>query len=333
MTKLKSTAMRDKHFIKSLIGGALYAIGLFVIFLFIRLFMGDNGFWNYLSCILGIVVFVFLYAWQRSIIEKTEPERNPMYNFFFYGIRIIILITLLVGLWGIYTLMMESDCASCAVFQAVGMGLVIIWACIFLSYFIWALYYYNINFGLTEEEWDKIKEAKEKKRKGDHYLEEDIDDKPLENPYKDETFGLPPGTVRGMIAFTLLFGALAMLVVSIGMSNEISPNSLFYDQYDFFKTAFLMMIAFYFGTRSLQYLKSNHIQETTAAPKEPQSANPATPPANPIINKPVSEVVDPMLKPDPVNQEQETTDDIPQPDPVLKTDKPMAGQVFDPMNP
>jgi hypothetical protein len=123
-----------------------------------------------------------------------------------------------------------------------------------MAYFIWAIYYYNINLGIPEEVWDRINDAKEAKRAGDYYIEDDLTEEPHVNPYQSQTFGLPNGTVRGMIAFTLLFGALAMLIVSIGMENEIDPNALFWDQYDFFKTAFLMMIAFYFGTRALQYL-------------------------------------------------------------------------------
>lgn len=100
--------------------------------------------------------------------------------------------------------------------------------------------------------------AREKKANGENYCIDDINEEPEYNPYKDETFGLPPGTARGMIAFTLLFGAIAMLIVSIGMENEIDTNAMFWGQYEFFKTAFLMMIAFYFGSRSLQYLQSRN---------------------------------------------------------------------------
>ena len=111
--------------------------------------------------------------------------------------------------------------------------------------------------GKTNEEWAKIKEAKNNRTKGLPYDQKDIDDEPKYNPYKDETFGLPSGTVRGMIAFTLLFGAIAMLIVSFGMDKETLAGSLLLDEFEFFKTAFLMMIAFYFGSRSLQYLKSD----------------------------------------------------------------------------
>ncbi len=57
-----------------------------------------------------------------------------------------------------------------------------------------------------------------------------------------------------MIAFTLLFGAISLMVVSMGMDGEINENSFFWDHFEFFKTAFLMMIAFYFGDSSLKTL-------------------------------------------------------------------------------
>lgn len=129
-----------------------------------------------------------------------------------------------------------------------------LWSNVFLGYFIWATYYYNLNYGVSNKVWQKIEEAKSAKASSLPYNADILDDEPLFNPYNDQTFGLPPGTVRGMIAFSLLFGGTALLIVSFGLNSEISPDSIFRDQYEFFKTAFLMMVAFYFGTRSLKYL-------------------------------------------------------------------------------
>lgn len=338
MTKLKPTAMRDKTFIKSLLSGLIYALGFILLFFLIRIFMGRNGFWDYGVTLITLIAFVIVYAFSRSFKEKVEAKRNPMYNFFFYGIRVIIFITLMIGVWGIYTLMSSSDCPSCAVYQAVGLGLIIVWACIFLSYFIWAIYFYNINLGLTEEDWDRIKHAKESKRTGDFYSEEDIAEEPAYNPYKDETFGLPPGTVRGMIAFTLLFGALAMLIVSIGMNNEIPRDSIFFDQYEFFKTAFLMMIAFYFGTRSLQYLKSSKGSDATAPPSKASnnatpSISPPSAPAAESMTNPGDLPIDPMQKTDdgkPMKDAQSSASEETENPPSKKT---LIPRVFDPMNP
>jgi hypothetical protein len=45
------------------------------------------------------------------------------------------------------------------------------------------------------------------------------------------------------------------------MPSEIKENSFIVDNFDFIKTAFLMMIAFYFGHKSLELIgyKSKHV--------------------------------------------------------------------------
>jgi len=166
----------------------------------------------------------------------------------------VIIIFAIITVFGTFIILGDIKCPACNVYKAIGFIIMMLWSCIFLCYFIWAVYFYNLNLGKTNEEWTKIKEAKQNRSKGLPYNQKDIDEEPTYNPYKEETFGLPGGTVRGMIAFTLLFGAIAMLIVSFGMDNEVTPGSFFWDQFDFYKKAFLMMIAFYFGTRSLQYL-------------------------------------------------------------------------------
>lgn len=79
-------------------------------------------------------------------------------------------------------------------------------------------------------------------------------DVPTHNPFRSQTFGLPPGTVRGMIAFTLLMGGMSLLITSFGTGYSGVDIALLRQQFEFFETAFLMMIAFYFGDRSLKYL-------------------------------------------------------------------------------
>jgi cation transport ATPase len=179
----------------------------------------------------------------------------------------IAVLFLFVSFWGYNKIISANIGSETTVFKALGFLMVMIWACIFLCYFIWAVYFYNINYGITNKDWDRINDAREKRSKGEPYNQHELDEEPVYNPYRDETFGLPPGTVRGMIAFTLLFGALGLLIVSFGMSNELQPGNFFYDNFEFFKTAFLMMIAFYFGSRSLQFLRKD------GAPKPFQLGN------------------------------------------------------------
>lgn len=266
-------------FKKVLFQGFVIVMGFIFLVLFAKEYFGNSffdGFLSHVIVILAFAAFVVTWAYYKSSVGYTKKKKpDSMSRFFFWGIRVIILILLLLGALGVY-MVFQTNTGDEAVFKAIGLGIITLWACIFLSYFIWAVYYYNINLGMTDEEWNKIYQAKEDKSNGNFYSQEDIDAEPEYNPYKDETFGMPNGTVRGMIAFSLLFGAIAMLVVSFGMSNEIDPNSFFWDQYEFFKTAFLMMIAFYFGSRSLQYLRPSG----APAPINPGSTSSPSPSAS-----------------------------------------------------
>lgn len=199
-------------------------------------------------------------------------------------ISLIFLLFIILGISHIVTFGAES---GGQIYKAIGFGMIMVWVCIFICYFIWAVYFYNLNYGYSQAVWDKIEEAKKNRSDGKEYCQAYIDDEPKVNPYKDETFGLPNGTVRGMIAFTLLFGSIAMLVVSFGMKNEIQSSGFFIDQFDFFKKAFLMMIAFYFGNHSLKYLK----------PAEPKKLDETAPTEKPTIYPPKTpEIV--LIQPD-----------------------------------
>lgn len=243
---------------KNLIQGGSYLFAAVFVLFIILFFTGKSDTIELIAAIVSGVLFVALRAVLAAYYSKPKTQETSSYKFFFSGLKVIIVIVLLLGILGVYQIFTASDCGSCAVYQAIGLGIIVIWACVFLSYFVWAVYYYNINLGLPEEEWNKIFEAKQKKEKGEPYSKDDLDVEPKFNPYQADTFGLPGGTVRGMIAFTLLFGAISMLIVSIGMENQLDANAMFWDQYEFFKTAFLMMIAFYFGNSALKYLKDRN---------------------------------------------------------------------------
>ena len=212
-----------------------------------------------------------------------KPKTNgPHANRWLIGIVFVALGVLTVA--GYFTIVTAETVDTSAGYNAIGFGIIMLWASIFLGYFIWATYFYNLNYGTSKAVWTKIEAAKHNKANSKIYDQSIIDDEPLYNPYKDQTFGLPPGTVRGMIAFTLLFGALALLVVSFGMKGELEPGSFFRDQFEFFKTAFLMMVAFYFGSQSLKYLKKetplpasntvNSLRNSAAASNSPPSPDP-----------------------------------------------------------
>jgi len=142
------------------------------------------------------------------------------------------------------------------VYNYIALGLMLIWFGVLVAYYAWAIYFYNINLGLTNEDWAEIRERRQ-------YTPEGVQDGPIENPNINNTLGLPTGTVRGTLALTLMMGGLAMTIAALGMENLIKENTFLIDNFDFFKTAFLMMIAFYFGSKSLEMLgyKSKRVHE------------------------------------------------------------------------
>ncbi|MEM7298432.1 MAG: N-acetylmuramoyl-L-alanine amidase, partial [Bacteroidota bacterium] len=142
-----------------------------------------------------------------------------------------------------------------SLYEGLAAFIIFTWITIFLRYFGWALYFYNISYGWTDRDWDRYEGALDRKKKGEFVSKEELK-KPAENPYSAQSFGLPSGTVRGMLAFTLLFGAIGMLIASFGKDGYIDSNSFFWNHFEFFETAFLMMIAFYFGDKSLRYLQN-----------------------------------------------------------------------------
>src|SRR5690606_4543643 len=198
-----------------------------------------------LCMIYGVVARYLSYS-----VDRRMWKGNPYHNFFFRGTAVLTMVLTLLGVVGAFFVYVEHD----NLFQAVGLVISVIWIGAFLMYFMWAVYHYNINYGLTDLDWEKIFEARERYRQGFPVKQAELD-APTSNPYRAQTFGLPPGTVRGMIAFTLLIGGMSLLIVSFGTEYTGAELALVRQQFEFFETAFLMMIAFYFGDKSLRYLQ------------------------------------------------------------------------------
>lgn len=206
---------------------------------------------------------------NKKPISKARKEKIGRYFFFVtLGVEIILLTFLF------YTYFQKNI----DIYNRLSISLVILWVGILVAYYSWAIYFYNINYGLTYKDWEKIEE---KKDAGNAV------DEPDENPNSEQTFGLPPGTVRGTIAITLLIGALAMIIVAFGRGNVIKENEVFVDTFDFFKTAFLMMIAFYFGQKSLEYLLPKN-QAPDKKPAPPDSGKPVDTPITTVTQTSVS---------------------------------------------
>jgi len=162
----------------------------------------------------------------------------------------------------------------------VGLATSVVWIALFLIYFMWSVYHYNINYGLTDQDWQRIYDAKDRYSQGLPVKASEMS-MPDHNPYRSQTFGLPPGTVRGMIAFTLLMGGMALLIVSFGTQYTGVDAALLSQQFEFFETAFLMMIAFYFGDKSLKYLQNRWVPRNRPEENEKgEGKSPGTPAAS-----------------------------------------------------
>jgi len=68
-----------------------------------------------------------------------------------------------------------------------------------------------------------------------------------ENPYKDETLGLPRGTLRGVITLTLL----VVVVILVCTSMVVNPLR---GGFDSLVDAFEIMLAFYFGSKIMHHV-------------------------------------------------------------------------------
>lgn len=181
---------------------------------------------------------------MTTLIEKARKNKKRLNWLLLCGIGIIQLI--LIDLIAVITwkaVFHSTDIAE--LYKAVAIDIILLWVGALIGYYTWAIYFYNINLGLTNEDWAEIRD---KVAKGEEVEVRET------NPHEKDTLGLPDGTIRGTLALSLAVGALALLIASLGIKNTMPLNQLFVDTFDFFKTAFLMMIAFYFGNKSLQYL-------------------------------------------------------------------------------
>lgn len=165
-------------------------------------------------------------------------------------------------------------------------AIIVSWVLILTLYYVWAIYFYNINLGWTDKDWHD-RETKVK-------LEGSAPE-PEENPNAEQTLGLPTGTVRGTIALSVLVVGLAMMIAALSLPGRISQNEFLVDHFEFLKTAFLMVIAFYFGSKSLEFLKDRNpiigTQGNTPTDALPQAAGtPANANQQPVI--PVAPVGD-----------------------------------------
>ncbi len=170
-----------------------------------------------------------------------------MKNFEKRVILIVVAYILLLGIITFVLIRLHHDEPK-DLYYNLAVALIISWIILLLIYYIWAIQFYNVNFGWAEQAWKRHEINKKDKP-------EIAKKEPPKNPNDTETLGLPPGTIRGTIALSLLVAGLAVMIASLSMESRLTENEFFVDNFEFFKTAFLMMIAFYFGNKSLDFLR------------------------------------------------------------------------------
>lgn len=226
---------------------------------------------------------------------RQKSKTQIITNYIIFGFMAIFLALSLLVLFGAFGFQTGPE--------KLAVSLLIFWLGILLSYYTWAIHFYNINLGYTDNEWQviwqRVDRANKRKDAGLDYEKDDLVE-PQDNPYKDETFGLPTGTVRGTIALTLLIGGISMFVTSIG-----NPHFNFFENFDFFIQAFLMMVAFYFGSKALSYLQKESKKDKSSAPLPPLSTDIEAP--APLLQKAVEEALKKVQK-----KEDEVVEDFPQ---------------------
>ncbi len=181
---------------------------------------------------------------ENDSIKRASINKKRR-NWLFLGLMGLVELVILIPTFSVIIKICSKP--GNELYNLVALLLLLIWFGGLGAYYAWAIYFYNINRGLTNESWAILREEIK-------YAPENEDKIPKENPNTGETLGLPKGTIRGTLALTLMIGGLAMTIAALGMENRLDENAFLVDNFDFFKTAFLMMIAFYFGNKSLELI-------------------------------------------------------------------------------
>lgn len=203
--------------------------------------------------------------------------------------------------------------------------LMVVWLSLVIWYLYWAINRYAQNYGLSDKEWKILNpEAYAKEEELDKYREIRIriierakkeyellyPGKPFQgvipalveppkNPYAKDSFGLPPGTIRGILAITAMFA-----FVVIECANLFSPANLERD-FSELLMVFQMVIAFYFGARAVEIFKKKEEEKPDIIE----------------VKKPIQI---PVARTEPIDDK-----DIPEPEPQEKVKSPVSIDNFE----
>lgn len=176
----------------------------------------------------------------------------------------------------------------------ISFSIFILWILILLFYYCWAIKYHVVNYGISSKMWkilypealamtDKGKKKFRKLRRemidrqaaesGENVPKETTTnahpfEPPKENKYKCDSFGLPPGTVRGTIALSAL-----VMFLCVEAANFFSPYPL-EDHFEELMLAVQMILAFYFGQKAVEVFQARDKQTAKEIEPKPVALNP-----------------------------------------------------------
>jgi hypothetical protein len=215
----------------------------------------------------------------RSVVKETQGGYNPNSHAWTWYVGVALL-TLTVGVF-IYWLSHapevkpgEENNHAGSVARYAAAAVLLAWLGVVAVYYAWAIYFYNHNLGVSEREWkilypemytrteaelaffEKRRQSLEARRQAGETLPGFMHSAPSDNPYARDSFGLPPGTLRGTLALTAM-----VMFVAVELINVFEkPSGKLEDHFTELITCFMMVLAFYFGTKGLEALKE---RETT----------------------------------------------------------------------
>jgi hypothetical protein len=191
--------------------------------------------------------------------------------------------------------------------RALAAGVLLLWLGGVVAYLIWAIRRYTVNYGLSDEEWKLLRpEAYASEDERQEYVDRRMDmirahrelagrsggddvqpagvragdaagegeappllEEPATNPYERDSFGLPPGTIRGVLALTAV--VMFLLVEMVNLFDG-SLEKAFAE----LVTGFQMVLAFYFGSRAVEVLQAREREgRDRAAAASPTAEQPS----------------------------------------------------------
>ena len=203
----------------------------------------------WLEIVIGIIAFVALGAVLYFNSKNKDPNKIHSKSMIYMIIGYVLLLIII----GAFVVLLGDE----MFFKHIGATIIISWIVVLLGYLVWAIYFYNVNYGWQEQDWIDYKKKKD--------LGLTDVKAPDRNPHERDSLGLPPGTIRGAIALTILVGGLAVTIKALSYPEEYEGDTLIIDHFEFFKEAFLMVIAFYFGTKGLEIIQGKEKKETNSS--------------------------------------------------------------------